>query len=115
NRTPEQLALLADYYEAQVDAETAPLHFTLSTRESEQIMRVQVLAQRDAAVRTNYVFHRGDFLQPDTSQVVEPATPGALPGPSHPATPLDRLALARWLVQNPLTPRVRVNKIWATL
>lgn len=65
--------------------------------------------------RPTYVSVRGDFLRPD-EQVgrlrpgVLAAVPPALPDDASG----DRLDLARWLVdaENPLTPRVTVNRVW---
>jgi hypothetical protein len=48
---------------------------------------------------------RGDPVEPGTLQVLPPLAPDA---------PQNRLGLARWLVadDNPLTPRVTMNRIW---
>jgi mono/diheme cytochrome c family protein len=56
--------------------------------------------------------HRGEYLQP--KERVNAATPGVLPSLPD-GTTADRLALARWLgsPENPLTPRVVVNRHWA--
>jgi hypothetical protein len=63
-----------------------------------------------APTRTTTLFVRGEFSQPG-----EPVTPG-VPAILHPmpAGPPTRLELAHWLAssQNPLTPRVTVNRIW---
>ena len=78
-----------------------------------------VLVMRELPVdkrRTTHVQVRGNFLNPGA--VVQPAV---LPLPGFPASApgmrVDRLALARWLVDagNPLTPRVMANRIWARL
>jgi len=69
------------------------------------------LIVREAA-RTTNIHLRGDFLQ--KGEVVTAGTPAALPPfKADGATP-NRLDLARWLVsaENPLTPRVVVNRIW---
>ena len=65
--------------------------------------------------RATHLLTRGDFLRPAAS--VEPAVLGNLyqwPGSDQ---PLNRLDLARWLVDsnNPLTPRVVVNRMWEKL
>ena len=61
---------------------------------------------------------RGDYLSPDTK--LGPLTPNTpqvlpalLPSPGEAKSPT-RLTLARWLVRddNPLTPRVTVNRVW---
>ncbi|MEX0704670.1 MAG: PSD1 and planctomycete cytochrome C domain-containing protein [Planctomycetales bacterium] len=78
--------------------------------------KVAVLAQRPSP-RKSHVLRRGDFLQPaeevppDVLQVLhefQPRAPDKMP---------DRLDLARWIVaaDNPLTPRVAVNHVWANL
>jgi hypothetical protein len=69
--------------------------------------------QELARPRTSHLFRRGDYRTP--GEPVEPATPAFL----HPLPdgPLDRLTLARWLVdrENPLVARVTVNRWWAEL
>ena len=61
--------------------------------------------------RTTRIHHRGNFLDPG-AEVAEgvPAVFHPLPGDA----PRNRLALARWLVDqdNPLTARVTVNRHW---
>jgi hypothetical protein len=62
--------------------------------------------------RPTHVMIRGDFLRKGVE--VKPGTPAVLPTMT-PGSPATRLDLARWLVseQNPLTPRVMVNWVWA--
>ena len=57
---------------------------------------------------------KGNFLAP--GDVVEPAVPAAF-HPLPEGAPVNRLGLARWLVNadNPLTARVAVNRLWAQL
>ncbi len=62
--------------------------------------------------RQTHVMVKGNFLVP--AEAVEPGVPaffGSLPKKA----PADRLAMARWLVdrENPLTPRVAVNRLWS--
>ncbi len=68
-----------------------------------------VMSERSAK-RETYIHIRGDFLR--KGKVVEPNVPKFLPpiGADKPT----RLDFARWLVaaDNPLTPRVTVNRIW---
>lgn len=82
------------------------------------LMDVRVIAQRAQEPRTTHRLHRGDFLSP--AETVSPGGLDVLPaltGRSQNGTPADRLDLAKWLVSpdNPLTPRVTVNHIWARL
>jgi hypothetical protein len=72
-----------------------------------------VMAERPAGHdRVTQRHHRGEFLQ--GKEAVTPGVPDFLPQ-LPPGTKRDRLALARWLVspENPLTPRVIVNRYWA--
>jgi hypothetical protein len=57
---------------------------------------------------------KGDFLSP--GEAVEPGLPAAF-GAVPQGSPVDRLAVAKWLVgpDNPLTARVAVNRYWAQL
>ncbi len=65
--------------------------------------------------RPNFLLTRGDFTRPD--HALGPLHPGGIAAIS-PALPAKagrtRLDLAQWLVspQNPLTPRVTVNRVW---
>lgn len=82
------------------------------------LMDVRVIAQRTQQPRATHRLQRGDFLSP--GEGVTPGGLGVLPaltGRNANHLPADRLDLARWLVspENPLTPRVTVNHIWARL
>ena len=79
-----------------------------------EVASTMVLQELEAP-RPAHVQQRGDFLQP--GEPVECDVPAALPGFDDSRTPRTRLDLARWLVRpdNPLTPRVRVNRIWMRL
>ncbi len=61
--------------------------------------------------RETFVQKRGNFLS--LGDKVSPDVPAVLP-PLPKDAPRNRLALARWLVspENPLTPRVTVNRMW---
>jgi hypothetical protein len=65
--------------------------------------------------RSTHLQLRGDFLKPDVE--VNCDVPAALPAMSATDSPRTRLDLAKWLVRddNPLTPRVRVNRLWMRL
>ena len=68
----------------------------------------------DNAVPATYTHIKGGFLAKD--QRVTAGVPAALP-PFAAGQPVNRLGLARWLVDraNPLTARVTVNRIWEQL
>jgi hypothetical protein len=72
-----------------------------------------MVMQESASPRPTYLLKRGQYNQPDKSQVLEPAVPESL-GALPPGAPRNRLGLAKWLVDssNPLTPRVIVNRYW---
>ncbi len=61
--------------------------------------------------RDAYIHVQGDFTR--KGDTVEPGTLRALP-PFPADAPRNRLGLARWLVSadNPLTPRVTMNRVW---
>ena len=77
-----------------------------------QIVRTMVMRERKDA-RETFVLNRGVWDQPIKEQPIQPATPECLPGLPQDA-PKNRLALAKWVVskENPLTPRVVVNRYW---
>ena len=79
--------------------------------------RVPVLReQTGSARRTTNILERGDWRSPGA--VVDVGTPAFLhPLPSDAVASADRLALARWVVddRNPLTARVHVNRVWERL
>ncbi len=86
--------------------------------ENKKPKKATTLVMRELAMpRSSFVFQRGDFRNAGAS--VSPATPAAL----HPVVKsteearLTRLDLARWLVakENPLTPRVVVNRWWGEI
>ncbi|UUO05521.1 PSD1 and planctomycete cytochrome C domain-containing protein [Blastopirellula sp. J2-11] len=60
---------------------------------------------------TAYILERGEYDQ--QGEEIGRATPGMLP-PMPADAPLNRLGLARWLVnpEHPLTARVTVNRLW---
>ena len=62
--------------------------------------------------RKTYLLQRGQYDQPDKSEVLEADVPGSLSGLNQ--RPKNRLELAKWLVSpnNPLTARVAVNRMW---
>lgn len=114
---PDRNAVLEKYYFEHVDEVTKPLFAALNTREKERLMKVRVMTAKSGG-RPTYVFHRGDFLQPDKDGgLVMPNTHSIFPAMRIRGEKADRLDLAEWLVsaENPLTARVRVNKVWAHL
>ncbi len=118
DRGEEQQATLHDYF-AKLDPVAQQAAEQLAAAKAAapkpQTMDVRVLAQLPQP-RATRVLHRGEFLSP--TDPVEPGTPAILaPVAARNGGRPDRLDLARWLVspQNPLTPRVVANQIWAHL
>jgi Protein of unknown function (DUF1553)/Protein of unknown function (DUF1549)/Planctomycete cytochrome C len=78
----------------------------------------EVMVMRDSEnPRETFIFQRGDFTRPDKAAgALTPGVPAALSaGFAKPPTSFsNRLDLARWLVhpENPLTPRVTMNRVW---
>ena len=76
-------------------------------------VELMVMKERPQA-RQTHVLLRGDFLRPDTKVgPLEPNVLRVLP-PLKAQGRANRLDLARWLVRedNPLTPRVTMNRVW---
>jgi mono/diheme cytochrome c family protein len=71
-----------------------------------------MIMRERAQPRETFVQIRGDFLRPGAK--VEPDVLAVLPPLPEEIEKPTRLDLARWLVdpQNPLTPRVTVNRFW---
>ncbi|MBX9680392.1 MAG: DUF1553 domain-containing protein [Gemmataceae bacterium] len=81
----------------------------LADYKGDQIPRVMVMS--DAQKRETKILDRGEYLKP--TEKVAFNTPGFLP-PLPKDASRDRLGFARWLVspEQPLTPRVQVNRMW---
>ena len=100
----------------KVDPELVPLVTVLNDlkdRKKQLAARVTttLVMKERAAPRETYIHMRGDFLRRGAR--VQPGVPAVLASTaSQPVA--DRLELARWLVSanNPLTPRVTVNRLW---
>lgn len=77
------------------------------------LLQVPVMVElAEGERRATRLHRRGSFL--DLGPEVAPATPRCL-HPFHAAAPRNRLGLAEWIVapENPLTPRVIVDREWA--
>jgi cytochrome c553 len=75
------------------------------------VVTTLVMAER-AEPRETHVFIKGDFTR--KGEVVLPGTPAVLPALAENTPVPNRLDLARWLVslENPLTARVTMNRVW---
>jgi len=120
-RDPSQAERLADHHRRLVAAETAV------SRAEKQRIEAALAGVKPATVpvmqelegdkrRVTKLQHRGNWQ--DLGPEVTEAIPATFPPPKIDAAGrLDRLALARWLVDrdNPLTARVVVNRLWERL
>ncbi len=103
--SPDQRRLIDEIAAANVELENV----------NKGIAKVPVLrAVADDKQRATHIHRRGNFLDP--GEEVSAGIPAAfhkLPD----GTPMNRLALAEWLMSpaNTLTPRVWANRIWARL
>jgi hypothetical protein len=119
-RTKEQTARLRDYYLTNAAApelreewdDLRRLKAAMAALD-DRIPSTMVMAEA-AKPRDTFVLARGDYR--NMTEKVTPNTPSALP-PLHGDGPVNRLALARWMVDpgNPLTARVAINRFWQNL
>lgn len=119
SRTPTEETALLEYF-ARYDPESLESHRAIATLESDRkaikpFTTVPVMKEvSKTRIRKTYIQNRGNFL--DQGKEVGPGLPSAFH--EHPAgAALDRLDLARWLIdeKNPLTARVVANRYWEAL
>ena len=118
-RTRDEAAYLRDYFltygapEAlrTANAELKALRLQ-RTDHLKTIPTTMVMAELKKP-RETFVLARGDYR--NQTEKVQPGVPAMLP-PLPEGAPLNRLTLARWLVdpKHPLTARVAVNRFWQT-
>jgi hypothetical protein len=114
-RTDAQKAELIKYFRS-IAPELKPLHQKIAAVEG-QIKAISGVTTpiarelKEGKKRKTYIHIRGDFLNKGAE--VTPELPAVFPAPPD-GRPLDRLALAEWLIdrKNPLTGRVTVNRFW---
>lgn len=115
-RTPDQMRELKRYF-ASIAPEMKPAREEIARlrRSLPEYPTTLVMQERPAEhARVTHIHKRGEYLQP--TEAVEPDVPAFLP-PLPEGAPRNRLTLARWLVspENPLTPRVVMNRQWAAM
>jgi mono/diheme cytochrome c family protein len=114
DRSDQHRRDLARYYRRTKDArDQFPLLQQIAELRAQQPEFARTLVIREAAQpRPTFVMIRGDFLRP--GKQVSPDVPEVLPPLPAGDAPRTRLDLARWLVREdqPLTPRVLVNRDW---
>ncbi|MGI9244407.1 MAG: PSD1 and planctomycete cytochrome C domain-containing protein [Verrucomicrobiales bacterium] len=113
---PDQSEELEQHYFAKVNPTTAALTDELVEAKKRNRVDARVIQQRSKNPRATYIFHRGDFLQPQKELGAIQSSPPAL-AHRFETENATRLDLARWLVadENPLTARVVSNVIWSHL
>lgn len=115
-RSEKQQQMLTKYYLEKHD----PVYTTLKSNLDQLVRRraklekqlpTTMVMQELPQPRVTHLLRRGDYR--GLGPPVSPGTPSCLPPLPNNAPP-NRLALARWLVSrdNPLTPRVVVNRLW---
>jgi len=116
-RTESQAALVARHF-ASIAPELKPLRERIGALEKSRpvIPQLPVMSELPAEKRrVSRILRKGNFLDPEA--VVLPGVPEAFKGGGTEGGPVDRLGLARWLVDrhNPLTARVAVNRLWSQI
>jgi hypothetical protein len=116
-RSKEQEARLRDYFLTHAAAE--PYRSNWSTLKAmkaqkealDSIVPTTMVMEEMAKPRETAVLARGDYR--NRGDIVQPGVPTMLP-PLPKGAPLNRLTLAKWLVDpsHPLTARVAVNRYW---
>ncbi len=115
-RSPEDVAYALAQFKL-IDAERIPiaakvdeLHQRLAQLRA--AMTTTMVMQERSQPRQTHIHIRGDFLRPGA--LVQGGVPAVLPPLRYQGERPSRLDLARWLVSadNPLTPRVIVNRVW---
>ena len=118
-RSDKQQQQLTDYFRSiapelkSVREQLAKLEKQLA--DSKPLTSVPIMRQRGADKRrVTKIQRRGNFL--DTGDEVSEGTPATFP-PLPEGEPMNRLTLAKWLVNenNPLTARVIANRYWEAI
>lgn len=114
-RTPAQKKEIQDFFRNSVDSplKQADLALARARRAYDDFDRSlpNVMIMQEGPVRDTFILKRGEYDKP--GEKVGMATPAILP-PMPRDAPVNRLGLARWLVDpaNPLTARVWINRTW---
>jgi hypothetical protein len=116
-RSTEQVALIRDYFEYSSPS-LFPARLEIAKQEmSSSLLKAavaEVMITEAAQPRETRILPRGNWMN-DSGPVVEPAIPEFLGRVTTANGRATRLDLANWLVspQNPLTPRVYMNRMWS--
>jgi hypothetical protein len=116
-RNPQQNQLVQTYFRTKSSAvfNVERENFAKAERERNDFYAAlpKVMVSVSGAKRTVRILPRGNWLD-ESGEVVKPALPTYLPGPTISDREANRLDLARWLVarENPLTARTMMNRLW---
>ena len=117
DRTPEQIAQLADAYRT-IAPELVALRTEIAAAEKtkadfEASAPKCLVTVSQANHRVVRILPRGDWMN-ETGEIVQAALPRYLPGPDFGDRTPNRLDLAQWLVskENTLTSRTVMNRLW---
>ncbi len=115
----DELHTVTEYYFAERDTPTLSLKAQIASLDKElnRLAKngdIELISQEAPTLAYADVLNRGVFSA--RTERVRPGVPHFLPGLPVGAS-LDRLALAKWTVSrdNPLTPRVVVNRMWSEI
>jgi hypothetical protein len=113
-RIPVLQAILSTPMNTLIFAETLPAAAEIVVSEMQSTTTVPIMRELSEKRRETRLQYRGNYL--DQGPRIEPGFPAIFPAPTADG-PIDRLKLARWLVDknNPLTARVVVNRYWEVL
>jgi hypothetical protein len=118
-RTRDEAAYLRDYFltygasEALRTANAELKALRLERTDLQKTIPSAMVMGEMKTPRDTFVLARGDYR--NQTEKVQPGVPAMLP-PLPDKAPLNRLTLAKWLVdpKHPLTARVAVNRFWQT-
>jgi hypothetical protein len=118
-RTPAEATEIREYFlthaapEALRRAHRERARLLAERRDLEAEIPSAMVMGELATPRETFVLGRGDYR--NKTEKVQPGVPSMLP-PLPKGAPLNRLTLAKWLVDpgHPLTSRVAVNRFWQT-
>ena len=116
-RSKEQEARLRDFFLTNAAAEPYRSNWVSlqamkkEKEELDSVVPTSMVMEEMAKPRETAVLARGDYR--NRGEIVQPGVPAMLP-PLPKDAPLNRLTLAKWLVDpaHPLTARVAVNRYW---
>jgi hypothetical protein len=122
-RSKAQAKLILDYFIKNAYTKTRDILDSMNKQLAEfrkqaetldkAIPSTLVMREKTKNLKDTYLLIRGEYDKPDKNQKLDPGVPASLHNfPSD--TPVNRLGLAKWLVdvENPLTARVTVNRFW---